>query len=108
VWCVDEKSQIKALDRSQPMLPLRSGQPARRSHDYNRHGTTSLFFPRHRTGKIIDKCCGRHRAAEFGKFLDEIEAAVPPELDVHLAMDNYATHKTSLIRSWLAARFAFC
>ena len=105
VLCVDEKSQIQALDRSQPMLPMRPGQPARRSHDYTRHGTTSLFAALDiATGKIIGKCYGRHRTAEFRKFLDEIEAAVPRELDVHLVMDNYATHKTPLIRNWLAKR----
>jgi len=105
VLCVDEKSQIQALDRSQPMLPMRPGQPARRSHDYTRHGTTSLFAALDiATGKIIGKCYGRHRAAEFRKFLDEIETAVPRDLDVHLVMDNYATHKTPLIRNWLAKR----
>ena len=105
VLCVDEKSQIQALDRSQPMLPMRPGQPARRSHDYPRHGTTSLFAALDiATGKIIGKCYGRHRAIEFRKFLDEIEAAVPRQLDVHLVMDNYATHKTPLIRNWLAKR----
>ena len=105
VLCVDEKFQIQALDRSQPMLPMRPGQPARRSHDYTRHGTTSLFAALDiATGKIIGKCYGRHRAAEFRKFLDEIEAAVPRGLDVHLVMDNYATHKTPLIRAWLAKR----
>lgn len=105
VLCVDEKSQIQALDRSQPMLPMRSGQPARRSHDYKRHGTTSLFAALDiATGAVIGKCYARHRAKEFRKFLDEIEAAVPPGLDVHLVMDNYATHKTQLIRNWLAKR----
>lgn len=105
VLCVDEKSQIQALDRSQPMLPMRPGQPARRSHDYKRHGTTSLFAALDiATGKVIGKCYQRHRAAEFRKFLDEIEAAVPRSLDVHLVMDNYATHKTPLIRNWLAKR----
>jgi transposase len=105
VLCVDEKSQIQALDRSQPMLPMRPGQPARHSHDYTRHGTTSLFAALDiATGKVIGKCYGRHRAAEFRKFLDEIEAAVPRDLDVHLVMDNYATHKTPLIRKWLAKR----
>jgi transposase len=105
VLCVDEKSQIQALDRSQPMLPMRPGQPARRSHDYTRHGTTSLFAALDiATGRVIGKCYGRHRTAEFRKFLDEIEAAVPPDLDVHLIMDNYATHKTPLIRKWLAKR----
>ena len=92
VLCVDEKSQIQALDRSQPMLPMRPGQPARRSHDYTRHGTTSLFAALDiATGRVIGKCYRRHRAAEFRKFLDEIEAAVPRELDVHLVMDNYVT-----------------
>ena len=79
VLCVDEKSQIQALDRSQPMLPMRPGQPARRSHDYTRHGTTSLFAALDiATGRVIGKCYRRHRATEFRKFLDEIEAAVPP------------------------------
>lgn len=105
VLCVDEKSQIQALDRSQPMLPMRPGQPARRSHDYKRHGTTSLFAALDiATGAIIGKCYTRHRAREFRKFLDEIEAAVPADLDVHLVMDNYSTHKTPLIRNWLAKR----
>ena len=105
VLCVDEKSQIQALDRSQPLLPMRPGQPARRSHDYKRHGTTSLFAALDiATGHVIGKCYPRHRAAEFRKFLDEIEANVPGDLDVHLVMDNYATHKTPLIRNWLARR----
>jgi len=105
VLCVDEKSQIQALDRSQPMLPMRPGQPARRSHDYTRHGTTSLFAALDiATGRIIGECYPRHRAAEFRRFLDRIEANVPPGLDVHLVMDNYATHKTKLIRDWLAKR----
>jgi transposase len=105
VLCVDEKSQIQALDRSQPALPMRPGQPARRSHDYKRHGTTSLFAALDiATGKVIGQCFPRHRAAEFRKFLDEIEANVPKELDVHLVMDNYATHKTPLIRAWFAKR----
>jgi transposase len=105
VLCVDEKSQIQALDRSQPMLPMRPGQAARRSHDYTRHGTTSLFAALDiATGHVIGKCYPRHRASEFRKFLDEIEANVPTDLDVHLVMDNYATHKTPLIRNWLAKR----
>ena len=104
VLCVDEKSQIQALDRSQPMLPMRPGQPARRSHDYTRHGTTSLFAALDiAAGKVIGKCYGRHRAAEFRRFL-RVEAAVPRDLAVHLVMDNYATHKTPLIRNWLAKR----
>ena len=105
VLCVDEKSQIQALDRSQPMLPMRPGQVARRSHDYKRHGTTSLFAALDiATGHVIGKCYGRHRATEFRKFLDEIEANVPKGLEVHLVWDNYATHKTPLIRNWLAKR----
>ena len=105
VLCVDEKSQIQALDRSQPMLPMRPGQPARRTHDYKRHGTTSLFAALDiATGAVIGKCYGRHRAREFRDFLHEIESNVPAGLDVHLVMDNYATHKTPLIRSWLAKR----
>jgi transposase len=105
VLCVDEKSQIQALDRSQPLLPMRPGQAARRSHDYKRHGTTSLFAALDiATGQVIGKCFPRHRAAEFRRFLDEIEANVPGDLDVHLVMDNYATHKTPLIRAWLAKR----
>ena len=105
VLCVDEKSQIQALDRSQPVLPMRPGQPARRSHDYKRHGTTSLFAALDiATGRVIGQCFPRHRAAEFRKFLDEIEANVPKELEVHLVMDNYATHKTPLIRAWFAKR----
>src|SRR5215469_10899487 len=105
VLCVDEKAQIQALDRSQPLLPLRPGQVARRTHDYKRHGTTSLFAALDvATGRIIGKCYPRHRATEFRKFLDEIEANVPNDLDVHLVMDNYATHKTALIRNWLARR----
>ena len=105
VLCVDEKSQIQALDRSQPMLPLRPGQAARRTHDYTRHGTTSLFAALDvATGRVIGQCFPRHRATEFRRFLDQIEAAVPPDLDVHLVVDNYATHKTPLIRAWLARR----
>ena len=113
VLCVDEKSQIQALDRSQPMLPMRPGQIAKRTHDYKRHGTTSLFAALDiATGHVIPvlsqveggKCYPRHRAGEFRKFLDEIEANVPADLDVHLVMDNYATHKTKLIRDWLVKR----
>jgi transposase len=105
VLCVDEKSQIQALDRSQAVFPMRPGQPERRSHDYTRHGTTSLFAALDiATGKVIGQCYPRHRAQEFRQFLDEIEACVPRDLDVHLVWDNYATHKTALIRDWLAKR----
>lgn len=105
VLCVDEKSHIQALDRSQPVFPMRPGQIERRSHDYTRHGVTSLFAALDiATGRIIGKCYRRHRSQEFRRFLDEIEAAVPKDLDIHLVMDNYATHKTQTIRSWLAKR----
>lgn len=105
VLCVDEKSQIQALDRSQPMLPMRPGQVARRTHDYKRHGTTSLFAALDiATGRVIGKCFPRHRATEFRRFLDEIEANVPSDLDVHIVMDNYATHKAPLVRDWLIRR----
>ena len=88
-----------------PATRKRPGQAARRSHDYKRHGTTSLFAALDiATGRVIGKCYGRHRAKEFRNFLDEIEAAFPVDLDVHLVMDNYATHKTPLIRNWLARR----
>ena len=101
--CVDEKSQIQALDRSQPMFPMRPGQAARRSHDYKRHGVTSLFaaLDMQPAGSSAT-AMRRHRAKEFRKFLDAIEVTVPDDLDVHLVMDNYATHKTPLIRNWLA------
>ena len=91
VLCVDEKSQIQALDRTRPLLPLRPGQAERRTHDYVRHGTTSLFAALDaRTGQVIGQCHRRHRALEFRKFLDAIESEVPAELDVHLIADNYA------------------
>ncbi len=96
VLCVDEKSQIQALDRTQPLLPMRPGQAERRSHDYKRHGTTSLFAALDvQTGTVIGACHRRHRSVEFRKFLDTIEQAVPASLDVHLILDNYGTHKTA-------------
>jgi transposase len=105
VLCVDEKTQIQALDRSQPVLPMRPGQAERRSHDYFRHGTTSLFAALDaKTGKVLGGLHHRHRSVEFRKFLDAIDAAVPVGLDVHLILDNYGTHKTALIRRWLAKR----
>ena len=108
VLCVDEKSQIQALDRTRPLLPLRPGQAERRTHDYVRHGTTSLFAALDaRTGQVIGQCHRRHRALEFRKFLDAIESEVPAELDVHLIADDYATHKTALIRNWFARRPRF-
>ena len=105
VLCVDEKSQIQALDRTQPLLPMRPGQAERRTHDYTRHGTTSLFAALDvATGAVIGRCYPKHRSGEFRKFLDQVEANVPADLDVHLVMDNYATHKTKPIRDWLAKR----
>jgi transposase len=105
VLCVDEKSQIQALDRTQPLLPMRTGQPERRSHDYTRHGTLSLFAALDvATGKVIGRCYQRHRSREFLKFLRTVDAEVPSDLNVHLVMDNYATHKTQAIRTWLARR----
>ena len=108
VLCVDEKSQIQALDRTAPLLPMRPGQIERRSHDYKRHGTTSLFAALDtKTGKVIGQTHHRHRSEEFRKFLDTIESNVPPKLDVHLILDNYGTHKTALIRNWLTKRPRF-
>ena len=103
VLSVDEKSQIQALDRTQPLLPMSLGYPEQRTHDYVRHGTTSLFAALDvATGKVIGKCYRRHRAKEFKKFLNTIDAAVPADLDIHLICDNYGTHKTPAIRSWFA------
>ena len=103
VLCVDEKSQIQALDRTQPLLPMRPGQVERRSHDYVRHGTTSLFAALNvATGQVIGECHRRHRSLEFQRFLETIERSVPEELQVHLILDNYGTHKTPRIRRWLA------
>ena len=108
VLCVDEKSQIQALDRTAPLLPMRPGQIERRTHDYKRHGTTSLFAALDaKTGKIIGQTHRRHRSTEFRAFLDTIEKNVPADLDVHLILDNYGTHKTELIRTWLAKRPRF-
>ena len=108
VLCVDEKSQIQALDRGQPILPMLPGTPARATHDYKRHGTSSLFAALNATtGKVISSLHGRHRAIEFKKFLQKIDQEVPPELDVHLILDNYSTHKTPQIKRWLAAHPRF-
>ncbi len=105
---VDEKSQIQALDRTQPLLPMRPGQVERRTHDYKRHGTTSLFAALNTaTGHVTGKCFRRHRSVEFRKFLDLIDHEVPEALDVHLILDNYSTHKTALIHRWLAKRPRF-
>ncbi|HVB34307.1 MAG TPA: IS630 family transposase [Patescibacteria group bacterium] len=103
VLCADEKTQIQALDRSQPLLPMRPGQAERRTHDYVRHGTTSLFAALEvKSGRVLGDFHARHRSVEFRKFLDRIEAAVPAALDVHLILDNYATHKTPLIHRCLS------
>jgi transposase len=108
VFCVDEKSQIQALDRTQPLLPLRPGQLERRTHDYKRHGTTSLFAALElKTNRVIGQLHRRHRSWEFRKFLDRIEAHVPAGLDVHLILDNYGTHKTAVIRKWFVKRPRF-
>lgn len=102
VLCVDEKSQIQALDRTQPLLPMRPGQAERRTHDYVRHGTTTLFAALDaKSGAVIGECYRRHRSSEFRRFLDRIEGSVPKELEVHLILDNYQTHKTPAIRRWL-------
>ncbi len=102
VLCVDEKSQIQALSRFQPILPMLTGTPERRSHDYVRHGTTSLFAALDTlSGTVIGALHRRHRASEFRAFLERIEASVPDELAVHLILDNYATHKTPAIKRWL-------
>ena len=105
VLCVDEKSQIQALDRTQPLLPMRPGQIERHTHDYVRHGTTSLFAALDvKTGEVIGRCQKRHRAREFKRFLATIDQSVPEDLDVHLVLDNSSTHKTPAIRRWLARR----
>ena len=117
VLCVDEsehgaplvranmRTQIQALDRSQPLLPMRPGRVERRTHDYMRQGTTTLFAALDiATGKIIGQCFARHRSREFLKFLRTLEAQVPDDLDVHLVMDNYATHKTPAVQRWLARK----
>jgi transposase len=103
VLCVDEKSQIQALDRSQPVLPMMPGMPERRTHDYHRNGITSLFAAFDiADGSVISELHRKHRAAEFKKFLITIDKTVPAGLDVHLVCDNYGTHKTPAIRAWLA------
>ena len=108
VLSVDEKSQIQALDRTAPLLPMRPGQIERRSHDYKRHGTTSLFAAFDvASGHVLGQLHHRHRSREFRRFLDTIERNVPAELDVHLILDNYGTHKTQRIRRWLAQRPRF-
>ncbi len=102
VLCVDEKSQIQALDRTAPLLPLRPGFPERQTHDYRRYGTTTLFAAFNiLTGKVIGTCQPRHRGREFVKFLHHLAQAVPPDLEVHLIVDNYGTHKSAAVQRWL-------
>jgi transposase len=103
VLSVDEKSQIQALDRTQPLLPLRRGIPARQTHDYKRHGTTTLFAALNMLdGKVIGHCMPRHRAREFVKFLKQIDQETPADLDLHLIVDNYSTHKSPAVKRFLA------
>ena len=113
VLCIDEKSQIQALDRTQPFLPMRPGQVERRTHDYKRHGTTTLFAALVaaanantdiKAGTVIGKCMRRHRAVEMRNFLAAVERNMPTDLDVHVVMDNASSHKTKLIRNWFARR----
>lgn len=102
VLCVDEKSQIQALNRTQPIMPLRPGIPRQQTHDYVRHGTTSLFAALDaKSGRVIEQLHRRHRHQEFLRFLKKIDAETPKRLDVHLILDNYATHKTPAIKRWL-------
>ena len=108
VLCVDEKSQIQALERSQPMLPLGLGYVEGVTHDYKRHGTTTLFAALDlATGAVMTQCKSRHRHQEFLQFLRHIEANVPADLDIHLVVDNYATHKHAKVKRWLARRPRF-
>lgn len=110
VFCVDVKPQIQALDRTAPLLPLQPGQPEHRTHDYQRHGTTSLYAALNVTsGQVIGETYGRQRAKEFRRFLDQIDARVPAELEVHIILDNASAHKSPPIRRWLVRhpRFHF-
>lgn len=109
VLCVDEKSQVQALDRSQPLLPMRPGSPERRTHDYKRHGTTSLFAALDiKTGEVIGGCHRRHRQEEFLRFLRRVDRTVkqkhPEGTAIHIVLDNYATHKTPAVKKWFARR----
>jgi transposase len=102
VLCVDEKSQIQALDRTAPILPLRPGLPERQTHDYKRHGTTTLFAAFNiLNGKVIGTCQDRHRSREFVRFLNHLEKNLPADQEVHLIMDNYCTHKSAEVQRWL-------
>jgi len=105
VLCVDEKSQIQGLDRTAPILPLRPGLPERQTHDYKRHGTTTLFAAFNiLNGKVIGSCLPRHRGKEFIKFLNQLEKELSLELDIHLILDNYSTHKSAAVQRWLKPR----
>jgi transposase len=105
VLCVDEKSQIQALDRTAPILPLRPGLPERQTHDYQRHGTTTLFAAFNiLNGKVIGTCQERHRSREFVRFLNHLEKNLPADQEVHLIMDNYCTHKSAEVQRWLKPR----
>ncbi len=103
VLCLDEKSQVQALDRTQPLLPMRPGMAERRTHDYVRHGTTSLFAALDvATGKVIGTCHRRHRHQEFLRFMRLLDERLPRDQEVHLILDNYATHKTPAVKRWFA------
>jgi len=107
VLCVDEKSQVQALDRSQPLLPMTCGSPERHTHDYARHGTTSLFSALNvATGEVIGRCLRRHRAKEFLRFMNDVDHAIPEEegVELHIVMDNASTHKTEQVKRWFARR----
>ena len=102
VLCVDEKSQIQALDRTAPILPLRPGLPERQTHDYKRYGTTTLFAAFNiLNGKVMGNCLPRHRGKEFLRFLRQLEKEVPADVEVHLILDNYSTHKSAEVQAWL-------
>ena len=108
VLCVDEKSQIQALDRTQPILPMQPGLPERATHDYKRHGTSSLYAALDiTTGQVIGRLHSRHRAIEFKQFLQTLDREVPADLDVHVILDNSSTHKTPAIKKWLTAHPRF-
>jgi transposase len=108
VLCVDEKSQIQALERTQQILPMTPGRIAMRTCDYRRHGTTSLFAALDvATGKVMGACMSRHRSHDFIRFLNQIDASTPADLDLHLVLDNYATHKTPAVKRWLARHARF-
>jgi transposase len=105
VLCVDEKSQTQALERTQPILPMSPGRPERQSHDYYRHGIVSLFTAYDvATGRVIGKCHNRHREAEFLKFMNLVDSQLPRETQIHIVLDNLATHKTPRVRNWFARR----